>query len=504
MSNEIELKLALPRAALPALRRHPIFQGSEKVGPTATLESTYFDTPTLALKRAKVAVRTRRQQRQWLQTVKCAATSTAGLSQRPEWEQPYHGSFDFTTVDLPEARALLESLRDELQPIFTTRFRRETRVYAPHDGVRIWMMLDTGAIHVGEQQEEICELELELAEGKAEDLLQLAQALANDLPLLPDDNSKAARAYRLFLGERSAPVHASEAKLDTTMNPLEAFRTLAFSALRHWQANIVGASREHDPEFIHQLRISQRRLRALLKLFAPALPADFVNHWNEQLRSNAAQFGAARDLDVLASEIVATVQTVSDAERTAVDALYQRVCTARDEARERTQQQLDPAQQGRLVLALAAALHDLPRNPLLAAVDMRLFIAVRLSRLSRKVRRQHKAARSMVPADLHKLRIDIKQLRYGLEFFASLIPGKALGAYLRSITRTQTALGFIQDVDTARTLLTELAGTDAALCRAAGFVCGWHGPRYRKLSRKTMRKLKRLLWSPAPWQAPPR
>ena len=82
--------------------------------------------------------------------------------------------------------------------------------------------------------------------------------------------------------------------------------------------------------------------------------------------------------------------------------------------------------------------------------------------------------------------------------------GKALGAYLRSITRTQTALNFIQDVDTARTLLTELAGTDAALCRAAGFVCGWHGPRYRKLSRKTMRKLKRLLWSPAPWQAPPR
>ena len=84
MSHEIELKLALPRRALPALRRHPLVAAAEKCGNALTLDNTYFDTPKLQLKARKVAVRTRRQGRQMLQTVKCAAVSSGGLSQRPE------------------------------------------------------------------------------------------------------------------------------------------------------------------------------------------------------------------------------------------------------------------------------------------------------------------------------------------------------------------------------------------------------------------------------------
>src|SRR5690606_38551466 len=96
MSKEIELKLSLPAKALPALRRHPLVAAAAKRGATVTLDNTYYDTPDLTLKTRKVAVRTRRQGRRWLQTVKCAAPSTGGLSARPEWEQPYAGCFDFS------------------------------------------------------------------------------------------------------------------------------------------------------------------------------------------------------------------------------------------------------------------------------------------------------------------------------------------------------------------------------------------------------------------------
>ena len=95
MSQEVELKLTLPRKALPALRRHPLIAGAAKQGNAATLDNTYFDTPDLALKARKVAVRTRRSGRVQLQTVKCAAESAGGLTQRPEWEQAFSGSFDF-------------------------------------------------------------------------------------------------------------------------------------------------------------------------------------------------------------------------------------------------------------------------------------------------------------------------------------------------------------------------------------------------------------------------
>ena len=50
----------------------------------------------------------------------------------------------------------------------------------------------------GEQQEEICELELELRAGDPAALLELAIELAAELPLMPCDISKAERGYRLF------------------------------------------------------------------------------------------------------------------------------------------------------------------------------------------------------------------------------------------------------------------------------------------------------------------
>ncbi|MBP8216918.1 MAG: CYTH domain-containing protein, partial [Thauera sp.] len=204
MSHEIELKLALPERALPALRRHALVAAAQKLGTTATLDNTYFDTPSLALKARKVAVRTRRQGRQMLQTVKCAAVSSGGLSSRPEWEQPWAGAFDFSLIDQPEAARLLARHQDELVPVFTTRFRRETRRHTPEPGVSILLMIDTGEVRVRtpdgtERSAPICELELELESGRPQDLVELACTLAQDLPLMPADISKAERGYRLFL-----------------------------------------------------------------------------------------------------------------------------------------------------------------------------------------------------------------------------------------------------------------------------------------------------------------
>jgi len=242
MSHEIELKLALPRRALPALRRHPLVAAAEKCGNALTLDNTYFDTPKLQLKARKVAVRTRRQGRQMLQTVKCAAVSSGGLSQRPEWETAWTGDFDFSPVDDPATARLLERHREELVPVFTTRFRRETRRLVPQEDVSILLMIDTGAVHVRtpdgiEREAEICELELELESGRAQDLLDLACTLAQDLPLMPADLSKAERGYRLFLDTPAGALRAETSTLEPGHNVVEAFRGLALSCVRQWQAN---------------------------------------------------------------------------------------------------------------------------------------------------------------------------------------------------------------------------------------------------------------------------
>ncbi|MDR3213834.1 MAG: CYTH domain-containing protein [Azoarcus sp.] len=198
MPLEIELKLSFPEEALPALLRHPLIAAAPREGEVALLDNTYYDTPALTLQAHKIALRLRQQGAETLQTVKCAAPSHGGLAQRPEWERPWQGQFDFSAIDDPAAAGLLARVRDELVPVFSTRFRRDTRRLQPRDGVCILAMIDTGAVVAGARTTPIFELELELAAGETDDLRRLAGELRKTLPLVPEDVSKAERGYRLL------------------------------------------------------------------------------------------------------------------------------------------------------------------------------------------------------------------------------------------------------------------------------------------------------------------
>ncbi len=489
MSHEIELKLSLPPGALPALRHHPLFTGSVKQGNATTLDNTYFDTPDLALKARKVAVRTRRQGRVLLQTVKCATDSVGGLTVRPEWEQAFAGQFDFSAIDAPKVQKLLRRHEAELVPVFSTRFRRETRLYESN-GARILMMIDNGEVIAGDLREPICELELELAEGKALDLLELARRLADDLPLWPNDASKAERGFRLHLGEPVQPVAASTPSIDASQNPLEAFRALAFSCVRQWQANAAGAAVDGDPEFVHQLRVALRRLRSLLALFAPVLPAEFVTEWRRRLKESADRFTEVRDLDVLHDEILTPL--AAKAADYGIDRLLDLAQAANTEARAAAHDGLAPAQ-GRLLIDFTAALHSLTPPDASVDMDLRSFAHTQLKRLNKKARKRHLAARDGKPAHLHALRLAVKRVRYAVEFFAPLMRAKDGKGYLRDLSKAQSRLGVVHDVDVARRRLASWTNEDPQRTAAAAFVSGWHGQRQRRIARRALRDLETLL-----------
>lgn len=499
MANEIELKLGFPRSALNRLRRHPLITACPPQGRAMTLDNVYFDTPDLALKKQRIALRTRKAGRRWLQTVKAAAVSTGGLSSRPEWEQPWNGGFDFSAIEHAAIRKTLEHQIDAIVPVFTTRFRRETRLWAPDPHTRVLLMIDTGEVIAGDRTEPICELELELAAGSPQDLLHLACLLAEDLPLLPNDVSKAERGFRLHLGSKPKPIRAEASAIDAGMTPVEAFQSEAFACIRQWQGNASHAAGQDAPEFIHQLRVSQRRLRSLIGIFKPALPEDFVTRWSAALKLNANRFGDARDLDVLDAELLSEVLGTTDHERAMLAALRRHVADERAAAREHALAALDPAEQGRLLIGLMADLYALPTNALIGSVDLRLFAALQLERLRKRARKRLSAARDLVPSHLHALRLAFKQLRYGVEFFAPLMAKKPCSAYLTRLTRVQDGLGFINDLDVARERFTTWADQNPALLEASAFVCGWHGPRHAALSRRSVAAAEPLLGKDTPW-----
>lgn len=97
MPDEIEVKMALPESEQRRFLRHGLLTQAVS-RETVQLVNIYYDTPDLALHGRGIALRLRRQGRLWLQTVKCAGVSAAGLSRRPELEVPYRGQFDFSAI----------------------------------------------------------------------------------------------------------------------------------------------------------------------------------------------------------------------------------------------------------------------------------------------------------------------------------------------------------------------------------------------------------------------
>jgi inorganic triphosphatase YgiF len=303
MAEEIELKLALAEEHQARFLRHPLLKQALRRH-VETLDNIYYDTEDLSLRRRGIGLRLRRKGHLWLQTVKLAGASTAGLSSRPEWETPYSGNFDFSAIEQVAVRDWLQrpKLLARIVPICETRFRRITWEFAARPG-KVLLTLDRGWIVANGRREPISEVELELAGAPVHAIFAVATQLAQRAALTPAVLSKAERGYRLHTGAPPTPFKAGTVALSATMPPGEAFRRIALSCLEHLQQNHHGALTSDDPEYIHQMRVATRRLRAALRLFAPILPDGLADSLQLPLAALMTHLGRARDLDVLLTEI---------------------------------------------------------------------------------------------------------------------------------------------------------------------------------------------------------
>ncbi|MDP2794649.1 MAG: CHAD domain-containing protein [Sulfurisoma sp.] len=534
MADEIELKLALPESAHGLLLRQSALKEAVSRR-TGQLINLYYDTPDLDLHRRGIALRLRQTHGAWLQTVKCAGSGGGGLTARPEWETPYGGRFDFSAVEDEDVRRWLERPKVllRLTPIFETSFRRTTWRFEPEPGDvpappippswggdggsplrgsmsltrpalgrpgggELLLMFDRGWIASNGRREAISEVEIELAGAQTPRLFDLARRLAEKVPLAPALLSKAERGYRLYQGVPMAPVKAADIPLTAELPPLDAFRRIALACLDHLQHNHAGAITSDDPEYIHQMRVATRRLRAALRLFAPLLPPDFSSDITPAAQALASSetpalfaasllpplrelmglLGHARDLDVLQAEIVAPVIRALPGEPR-LATLAGIITDRRYAARGSAVHALQSPHHGQLVLQAVGLLHPIAGTT--EGETLAGFASGRLKRLHRKVRRLAAAARPDDPAALHALRIGCKRLRYALEFFGPLAPGKAVRRAAVRLEGAQDILGQLNDLANAGRLLMDCAGSDTRLREAVTLIGGWHGPRHMQL-----------------------
>jgi triphosphatase len=435
-----------------------------RVSTQERLTSTYYDTPDAALKQRGLTLRVRDQGGNFLQTVKEGDLASGDLLSRGEWE-------DAIAEGRPDPDAaqsgprLPEGAAGDLRPFFITEVTRTIFAIEPLPGTKIEAAVDEGEIRAVPKgrAEPISEVELELKDGDAAALYDLAAQLLEVAPLRIETRSKSERGYQLAGNGDAAPpaVHAEPVILDTDMTVEAALQKIGRSCLAQLLRN-EPAVLAAQPEGVHQMRVAVRRLRSAISSLKKFLPQEDVQWVTEELRWLGGTLGPARNLDVFAAELVPAARTglPDEPEWDDLAATLDRLrVAAYDQIRQAILSQRYTASMLRLLRWFEAAgwrRHPASDEPEAMISPIAGIAPGVLDRRRRKVRQRGKGFGSLMPRERHKLRIAVKKLRYTIELFGSLFDKDGLERFVGRLKRLQSDLGYANDVRVAHEFVTEL------------------------------------------------
>ena len=423
------------------------------------LRAIYYDTHDHVLRREGISLRIRRRNGSAVQTIKAERENRGIAMDRGEWETPVEDELDLTAAVGTPLEPLLSQgeLRDGIRPAFQVTTDRKAFEVAFDDAL-IEVAVDAAQASCDDRTIDFSEVELELREGSPAALFALARHLSEAAPLRLSTVAKSERGFRLVEDEPARASKAEKIELAKDATCAEAFQAIARSCLAQMVGNEPLVRETQNPAALHQMRVGLRRLRAALSLFKAQLLADPESAaLKDNLRWAGQTLGTARDLDVLL-ERLRTQDEKPD--RSQIDVVERR----RSKAYEDLLETLDARRFMDVILQAAAwveagdwvstedrSLAKARQHP------ARDFASSELTRRFKRIRKLGKHLREISDEERHALRIRIKKLRYGSEFFASLYPSakaqkrrKKLSAILEDL---QERLGELNDLAVSNTLV---------------------------------------------------
>lgn len=216
-----------------------------------------------------------------------------------------------------------------------------------------------------------------------------------------------------------------------------------FEVVRHYLP-LATEKPEEDIEYVHQLRVSTRRARAALRLFADYLPKKHLKAAKNSLRAIRQAAGAARDWDVFVQSLPNTRSLTSVAGKPALDFLLGYGLGERNAAQARLVEATN--EMGATFVEQSQSLPDRVRDAQkdsppgsfgeLAYVDLNELLADFTAGVRANVQS---------PVDLHQLRIRGKRFRYAMEIFSECFSPALRETIYTAVEDLQELLGTSQD-----------------------------------------------------------
>lgn len=219
--------------------------------------------------------------------------------------------------------------------------------------------------------------------------------------------------------------------------------------------NLPGTLQSDDPEPLHRVRTSTRRLRSYVKLCRGVLPGSVRRASSSELAWLGRTLGPARDLDVMLQELPGLLAADGDlpgefwlAELTGWLALRRR------QVGETIAPALGSPRFARLCEQLAAASRPEHSGREASSSAAELLRGRLLVQLGRFVSHADQVSPASPDEQLHRLRILGKRLRYGCELAQPVLPVSAFATALRI---SHDLLGAHQDAVVAAATVADFA-----------------------------------------------
>jgi len=456
--SEIELKLVLPgqeaESAVVASMREWGYR-VEELDPVRNVDA-YLDTFDWLLMKSKLSLRYRISNGTSLYTLKSIGPVEEGIARRMETEIPLNRPVDIPAlIPVKQIRRRVDGIispRKLLEQILIRTDRRRYRVVSPEEG-EMELAFDTSSfslrgLYRPRHAQKLHELEAELLKGPETALGALSSLLLNRFDYSPSKASKfevAIERFKITIPSKKPPekltVHLED-RLDL------ALRKILTVQFQRFYEQLPGVQRDIDTEFVHQARVATRRMRSALRLFRSAVPESAAAYIEGELKWLGGLFGAVRDLDVFLlnlSRFKQQVECFPTKKKQAFDnwvekrrrAPLKALCQVLESPRYRNFER-------RLTQFLEKPLPSRPRAVLALKPVREVAPVIITDKFAAVIEQGHTLFGDPKLKQYHRLRIQMKKLRYAGEFMASAYDG-ALDAFIERTVEIQDCLGELQD-----------------------------------------------------------
>jgi CHAD domain-containing protein len=304
----------------------------------------------------------------------------------------------------------------------------------------------------------------------------------------------------------AAAFRAEPIVLNRKTTSAQALFVIATSCLRQIALNERGV-RAGSGEAVHQMRVGLRRLRAALSIFKPVLQPGEFDELKRELVWLTEQLAPARDYDVLI-ESKRKFEVVTKSVFAGVAELTSELSRRRQEAFLAASHAVADVRFERIIVSSAIRLMSRADEQGESADPVRELACRVLERRARRVLRGLARFARLDVRERHELRIRVKKLRHGIEFFAGVFPNSSRSRkhFSGALEALQETLGTLNDIDVqqrlTRDLVDESANGDRSSRRSAfamGGLTGYQQAELRSLSARVPKLRARLAKAPRFW-----